>query len=44
MNVFLLIARIAGILSTAKIRSDDSMIRRTRNKGVAYNLPVLPDN
>src|ERR1035437_1823941 len=38
MNVLLLIARTAGILSTANMRSEDSNIRRTRNKGVAYNF------
>jgi hypothetical protein len=38
INVSLLIARIAGMLSTAKIRSVDSTTSNTRNKGVATSL------
>ncbi len=39
IKVFLLIARTAGILSAANKRSDDSIIRRTRNNGVAKSFP-----
>lgn len=35
INMSLLIASMAGMLSTANIRSEDSIIIRTRNNGVA---------
>ena len=41
MNGSVVIAKIAGMLSTAKIKSENSTMSNTKNSGVNHSTPFL---